>query len=111
MTAQRTLFLSVCLMALGMTGTVYAQSDAMQESYEANEESLNTGDGVEPSDEPMSSGTGEGVGEGESEAAQAAMEAVEAETDEATSIEQDASMRSLDAEGASDAAAEAQKQE
>ncbi|WP_110685886.1 hypothetical protein [Salinicola aestuarinus] len=108
MKKQRMVILAASLAVLGMTGGAYAQSEAMKESYEANEDPLNMegGDGAEGEQEPRS-----GVGGGESAASQESMEAIEAQTRGETEIEQDESMRELDAEGESDAAAEAQMKE
>nr|CDQ34059.1 hypothetical protein BN993_03513 [Virgibacillus halodenitrificans] len=105
MKIKSTLMAATALTMLGMFGGAQAQSDAMQEAYESEEQSLEK--------EPKANNTGNNnpdTGSGHSDASDEAINAVGEETSRPTDIKQDEEMKELDAEGASDAESESQKE-
>jgi len=90
------------MLLMGAAGHALAQSDAMEEAYDANEEPLTEGSGVtDSSDEHSDTATGH------SQATDESLDAVEAETDEKTDVPDSDQLDDINAEGQSDAAGEA----
>ncbi|WP_110648928.1 hypothetical protein [Salinicola peritrichatus] len=95
------------LLLMGGVGFAHAQSDAMEEAYDANEEPMQSGSGVTDSGhDDMNSMDKE---TGHSDATDESLDSVKSETDEPTNVPDDQELDELNAEGQSDAAAEAQE--
>lgn len=90
------------MMLMGFAGGALAQSDAMEEAYDANQEPLSEGSGVTASGHEDSD-----MASGHSDATNESMDAVESETDEPTDIQDSDELDEINAEGQSDAAGDA----
>ncbi|KAA0016835.1 hypothetical protein F0A16_15150 [Salinicola corii] len=90
------------MLLMGIAGGAFAQSDAMEEAEQANNEPMNTGSGVTTNGSQASD-----KASGHSDAANQSMDAVEAETNEKTDIQESEDLDDIDAEGHSDAAGDA----
>lgn len=98
---KKVLFSATLAAALiGMSGAALAQSQAMEEAYDANSEPLSQGTGVTASGE-------HGTASGHSDATNESMNAVEAETAGKTSIQDSQALDELNADGHSAAAGDA----
>ncbi|WP_110666000.1 hypothetical protein [Salinicola halophilus] len=85
-------------------GSAFAQSAAMQEAYDANDEPLAAGSGITASGD-----SSESSHSGHSDATNEALDAVQAETDEATGIANAPALDELNAQGQSVQAGDALK--
>ena len=103
---------ATALMLLGGAGMVYADSAAMKQAEQANQEPLSKGDGVTESQQDMMSGESEQKGmdeSGHSASTDDSIDAMQEETDGKTDIKDAEDLDSINAQGQSDAAAAAQK--
>lgn len=90
------------MLLMGAAGYALAQSEAMEEAYDANEEPLTEGNGVNESSGEQSDATS-----GHSQATEESLNAVESETDETTDVPDSDQLDDINAEGQSDAAGDA----
>ena len=91
------------MLLMGAAGHALAQSEAMEEAYEANEEPLTEGSGVNESSGKQS----DAASGGHSQATEESLNAVESETDETTDVPDSDQLDDINAEGQSDAAGDA----
>ncbi|WP_110710087.1 hypothetical protein [Salinicola sp. CR57] len=90
------------MLLMGVAGSTFAQSDAMEEAEQANEQPMASGSGV-----TTEGGQASDKASGHSDAANQSMDAVDAETDEKTDIQQSDDLDDINSEGHSDAAGDA----
>ncbi|WFF42493.1 hypothetical protein EVC62_13840 [Salinicola endophyticus] len=91
-------------LTLGLAGTALADSAALKDAHQANQEPLATGSGVTASGEKDTSSFSGG-----SDATNQSLDAMESETDGATNIEDSKSLDEINAEGHSVEAGDAIK--
>ncbi|WP_229809072.1 hypothetical protein [Salinicola rhizosphaerae] len=95
------------LMMIMGASVAQAQSDAMEDAYDADNQPMESGSGV--TDQSHDSTDAMSNESGHSAAADDAMDSVDSETAEPTDIDDSEALDDINADGQSDAAAEAQK--